>query len=130
MSLNPFAGRKMAIPDFSAAMRLAARNVYEQAGFGPEAIDLIELHDCFATAEIVHYENLEICDDGKAGRFIADDETQLGGGLVNVLGGFLSKGYPPGAIGIASIYEVATHLCAEAGERQVEGAVSGLIHAR
>ncbi len=129
MSSNPFAERQLAMPDFSAATRLAVEHAYEQAGLGPDDLDLIELHDCFATAEIVHYENLGICADGEAGRLINDGETQLGGRIpVNVSGGLLSKGHPLGATGIANIYEVSTHLRGEAGERQVEGARIGLTH--
>ncbi len=129
MSSNPFEARQMAMPDFSAATRLAATNAYEQAGVGAEDIDLVELHDCFATAELVHYENLGLCDDGEAGRMIDSGETALGGSVpVNVSGGLLSKGHPLGATGIANIYEVSTHLRGEAGERQVEGARMGMTH--
>lgn len=129
MSSNPFADRQLAMPDFSAATRLAVKSAYEKAGVGPEDINLVELHDCFATAEIVHYENLGLCADGDAGRLIDDGETQLGGRIpVNVSGGLLSKGHPLGATGIANIYEVATHLRGNAGERQVEGARMGLTH--
>jgi len=129
MSSNPFAERQMAMPDFSGATRLAARQAYERAGLGPEDIDLVELHDCFATAELVHYENLGLCADGEAGRLIDDGDTALGGRIpVNVSGGLLSKGHPLGATGIANIYEVATHLRSAAGARQVEGARIGLTH--
>jgi acetyl-CoA acetyltransferase len=99
------------------------------AGVGPEDLDLVELHDCFATAELVHYENLGLCADGEAGRMIDAGETALGGKIpVNVSGGLLSKGHPLGATGIANIYEIATHLRGEAGARQVEGARIGLTH--
>ncbi|MFC6199726.1 thiolase family protein [Ponticaulis profundi] len=129
MSSNPFQERQMAMPDFSAATRVAAASAYERAGVGPDDINLIELHDCFATAEIVHYENLGICKDGEAGRLINDGETQLGGRIpVNVSGGLLSKGHPLGATGIANIYEISTHLRGRAGDRQVEGARMGLTH--
>jgi acetyl-CoA acetyltransferase len=129
MSSNPFAARQLAMPDFSAATRLAAQNAYEQAGVGAGDIDLVELHDCFATAELVHYENLGLCEDGEAGRMIDGGETALGGKVpVNVSGGLLSKGHPLGATGIANIYEVSTHLRGEAGERQVEGARMGMTH--
>ncbi|WP_439621362.1 thiolase family protein [Hyphomonas sp.] len=129
MSSNPFRARQMAMPDFSAATRVAVAQAYEHTGIGPDDIDLIELHDCFATAEIVHYENLGICKDGEAGRLINDGDTQLGGRLpVNVSGGLLSKGHPLGATGIANIYEVSTHLRGKAGKRQVEGARLGLTH--
>lgn len=129
MSSNPFAERQMAMPDFSAATRLAASAAYEAAGVGPDDLHLVELHDCFATAEIVHYENLGLCSDGAAGAFIDSGATQLGGRIpVNVSGGLLSKGHPLGATGIANLYEVATHLRGAAGERQVEGARLGLTH--
>ena len=129
MSSNPFEERQLAMPDFSSATRLAAQQAYERAGLGAADVDLVELHDCFATAEIVHYENLGLCADGEAGRMIDDGETALGGSIpVNVSGGLLSKGHPLGATGIANIYEVCTHLRGEAGERQVEGARIGMTH--
>lgn len=129
MSSNPFAERQAAMPDFSGATRLAARTAYETAGVGPEDLGLVELHDCFATAEIVHYENLGLCADGEAGRLIDDGDTQLGGSIpVNVSGGLLSKGHPLGATGIANIYEIATHLRGNAGRRQVGDAKLGLTH--
>ena len=129
MTSNPFEDRQMAMPDFSGATRLAAKVAYESAGVGPEDINLIELHDCFATAELVHYENLGICAPGDAGRLIDEGVTALGGKVpVNVSGGLLSKGHPLGATGIANIYEVATHLRGAAGSRQVEGARLGLTH--
>ena len=129
MSSNPFEERQLAMPDFSGATRVAARNAYEQAGIGPEDIHLIELHDCFATAELVHYENLGICAAGDAGALIDSGATQLGGRIpVNVSGGLLSKGHPLGATGIANLYEVATHLRGNAGQRQVNGARLGLTH--
>jgi acetyl-CoA acetyltransferase len=99
------------------------------AGLGPEDLDLVELHDCFATAEILHYENLRLCDDGEAGRLIDDGTTALGGKIpVNVSGGLLSKGHPLGATGIANLYEVTTQLRGEAGARQVKDARIGLTH--
>jgi acetyl-CoA acetyltransferase len=99
------------------------------AGVGPEDLDLVELHDCFATAEILHYENLGLCGEGEAGRMIDEGESAHGGRIpVNVSGGLLSKGHPLGATGVANIYEVSTHLRGEAGERQVEGAKVGLTH--
>ncbi len=129
MSSNPFAARQLAMPDFSAATRLAVQNAYERAGVGPDDIDLVELHDCFATAELVHYENLGLCGEGEAGPFIDAGATALGGKVpVNVSGGLLSKGHPLGATGIANIYEVSTHLRGEAGDRQVDGARLGLTH--
>ncbi len=121
MTSNPFEDRQMAMPDFSGATRLAANVAYESAGVGPEDINLIELHDCFATAELVHYENLGICAPGEAGRLIDEGVTALGGKVpVNVSGGLLSKGHPLGATGIANIYEVATRDPARRGCRSTK----------
>ncbi len=129
MTSDPYTPRNLVMPDFNAVTRMAAKAAYEQAGVGPEDVNLVELHDCFATAEIVHYENLGLCADGEAGRLIDSGETALGGRVpVNVSGGLLSKGHPLGATGIANIYEVTTHLRGEAGARQVEGARIGLTH--
>jgi acetyl-CoA acetyltransferase len=129
LTSDPYSERDLVMPDVNTCTRLAAKQAYEMAGVGPEDVDLIELHDCFATAEILHYENLGICKDGDAGKLIDDGSTQLGGRTpVNVSGGLLSKGHPLGATGIANIYEVATHLRGEAGKRQVEGARIGLTH--
>ncbi|WP_439813727.1 thiolase C-terminal domain-containing protein [Zavarzinia sp. CC-PAN008] len=129
MTSNPFVERGFASTDFNAVTQNCAKQAYEAAGVGPDDINLIELHDCFATAEIVHYENLGLCAPGEAGRMIDDGETALGGRIpVNVSGGLLSKGHPLGATGIANIYEVATHLRGAAGARQVEGARLGMTH--
>ena len=126
---DPFQKRDLVMPDVNTCTRNAAKEAYEMAGVGPEDIDLVELHDCFATAEMLHYENLGLCKDGDAGRMIDEGEVALGGRVpVNVSGGLLSKGHPLGATGIANIYEVSTHLRGEAGERQVEGAKLGLTH--
>ena len=129
LSSDPWSKHNLAAMDFNPVTRLAAKTAYEMAGLGPDDIDLVELHDCFATAEIVHYENLGLCKDGDAGRLIDTGETALGGRVpVNVSGGLLSKGHPLGATGIANIYEITTHLRGEAGERQVDGARIGLTH--
>jgi acetyl-CoA acetyltransferase len=126
---DPYQERDLVMPDVNTCTRKAAKEAYEMAGVGPEDIDLVELHDCFATAEMLHYENLGLCKDGDAGRMIDEGEVALGGKVpVNVSGGLLSKGHPLGATGIANIYEVSTHLRGEAGERQVEGAKLGLTH--
>ena len=115
--------------DVNACTRMAAKQAYEMAGVGPDELDLVELHDCFATAELLHYENLGLCGEGEAGKLIDAGETALGGRIpVNVSGGLLSKGHPLGATGIANIYEVSTHLRGEAGERQIGGARVGLTH--
>ncbi len=126
---DPWNPSNPVMPDVNSVTRLAARSAYEQAGLGPDDINLVELHDCFATAELLHYENLELCGAGKAGQFIDEGHTTLGGKVpVNVSGGLLSKGHPLGATGIANMYEVSLHLRGEAGARQVEGARVGLTH--
>ena len=129
LTSDPYTDRDLTMPDVNAVTRLAAKQAYEMAGVGPEDINLVELHDCFATAEILHYENLGMCKDGEAGRMIDDGDVALGGRIpVNVSGGLLSKGHPLGATGIANIYEVSTHLRGEAHKRQVEGAKIGMTH--
>jgi len=129
LTSDPFTERDLVMPDINTCTRQAAKQAYEMAGVGPDDLDLVELHDCFATAEILHYENLGLCADGEAGKLIDQGETSHGGRIpVNVSGGLLSKGHPLGATGVANIYEVSTHLRGEAGERQVEGARLGLTH--
>ena len=129
LTSDPWQERDLVMPDVNTCTRRAAAEAYEMAGLGPDDIDLVELHDCFATAEILHYENLGLCANGEAGRLVDDGEVELGGRVpVNVSGGLLSKGHPLGATGIANIYEVSTHLRGEAGKRQVEGARIGLTH--
>ena len=129
LTSDPYEEACQVLPNVNTLTRAAAKQAYEQAGVGPEDLDLVELHDCFATAEILHYDNLGLCEDGGAGRLIDDGDVTLGGRIpVNVSGGLLSKGHPLGATGIANIYEVSTHLRGEAGGRQVEGARIGLTH--
>ncbi len=129
LTSDPWQERDLVMPDVNTCTRRAAQQAYEMAGVGPEDVDLVELHDCFATAEVLHYENLSLCADGEARKLIRDRETWHGGRVpVNVSGGLLSKGHPLGATGVANIYEVSTHLRGEAGERQVAGARVGLTH--
>ena len=129
LASDPYTERNLTMPDVNTVTRLAARSAYEMAGLGPDELNLVELHDCFATAEIPHYENLGLCADGEGGAFLDSGATTLGGKVpVNVSGGLLSKGHPLGATGIANIYEVVTHLRGEADRRQVEGARIGLTH--
>ena len=117
------------LTDFNEVTRATARRAYETSGVGVADLDLVELHDCFATAEILHYENLGLCNKGEAGALIDSGETARGGRIpVNVSGGLLSKGHPLGATGIANIYEICLHLRGEAGPRQVDGARLGLAH--
>jgi acetyl-CoA acetyltransferase len=129
LTSDPWTERDLVMPDVSTCTRRAAKAAYEMAGVGPDDLDLVELHDCFATAEILHYENLGLCGEGEAGKCIDEGETAHGGRIpVNVSGGLLSKGHPLGATGVANIYELTTHLRGDAGDRQVEGARVGLAH--
>jgi acetyl-CoA acetyltransferase len=129
LTSDPWQERNLVMPDVNTCTRMAAKQAYEMAGVGPDDLHLVELHDCFATAELLHYENLGLCAEGEAGRMIDAGETALGGRIpVNVSGGLLSKGHPLGATGIANIYEVSTHLRGEAAARQVDGARMGLTH--
>ena len=129
LTSDRFTERDLVMPDVNTCTREAAHKAYEMAGLGPDDVDLVELHDCFATAEILHYENLGLCEEGGAGKMISERETWHGGRVpVNVSGGLLSKGHPLGATGVANIFEVTQHLRGEAGDRQVEGAKVGLTH--
>ncbi|MHB8680645.1 MAG: thiolase family protein [Acidimicrobiales bacterium] len=129
LTSDPYVESDTAQPDVSTLTRIAAKQAYEQSGIGPEDLDLVELHDCFATAELIHYENLALCEPGGAGDFIDRRAPWRDGSTpVNVSGGLISKGHPIGATGVANLYEVATHLRGEAGDRQIEGAKVGLTH--
>jgi len=106
-----------------------ARLAYEATGVGPEDLDLIECHDAFSIAEILHYEALGLCEIGAGGRLVESGETTLSGRIpVNVSGGLLSRGHPVAATGIAQVIEIVGQLRHEAGERQVENAKVGLAH--
>jgi len=109
--------------------RRAAQKVYEQAGLGPKDVDVIELHDCFSTNELVTYESLGLCKDGEGGRLIDEDQVTYGGKwVVNPSGGLLSKGHPLGATGLAQCAELVWQLNGMAEKRQVEGARVALQH--
>jgi acetyl-CoA acyltransferase len=134
LTSDPYTERDLTLPDVSTLTRRAAKKAYEMAGVGPGDVSLTELHDCFATAELVHYENLGLCGDGEAGKFIEEGggvHPNLGGKRpVNVSGGLLSKGHPLGATGVANICEVVWHLTEDnrAKERQVPNAKVGMAH--
>ena len=129
LTSDPYQERNPTMFDINTVTRIAAKQAYDTAGIGPEDLDMVELHDCFATAELIHYENLFLCGDGEAGKLIDDGETYNGGKIpVNVSGGLLSKGHPLGATGVANITEIVWHLREEAGDRQVKGAKTGLAH--
>lgn len=107
----------------------AARLVYEQAGIGPDDVDVVELHDCFTTNEVITYEGLDLCGEGGAEKFIWDGDNTYGGKVVtNPSGGLLSKGHPLGATGLGQCAELTWQLRGTAGKRQVEGARVALQH--
>ena len=129
LTSDPWQEACQVLPDVNTLTRRAAEQAYALAGVGPEDLDLVELHDCFATAELVHYDNLMLCAPGEAGAFFDSGATWRDGKTpVNVSGGLESKGHPIAATGIANIWEVCHHLRGEAGDRQIEGAKVGLAH--
>jgi acetyl-CoA C-acetyltransferase len=106
----------------------AAKEAYTMAGIGPDAIDVVELHDCFSIAEIIDSEDLGFFPKGEGGKAVAEGKTRVGGILpINPSGGLLSKGHPVGATGLGQIYELVRQLRGEA-PNQVEGAEIGLAH--
>jgi acetyl-CoA acetyltransferase len=129
MTSDPFVDTEMAAPDVNTLTRMAADKAYEMSGVDPQDLDLVELHDCFATAELVHYDNLRLCEPGMAGKFIDEGQSSRDGKIpVNVSGGLVSKGHPIGCTGAANLVEVSMHLRGEAGDRQIEGAKVGMTH--
>ena len=129
LTTDPYEEACQILPDVNTLTRNAAKQAYEAAGVGPEDLDLVELHDCFATAELVHYDNLMLCEEGGAVDFFESGAPWRDGSTpVNVSGGLESKGHPISATGIANIWEVCHHLRGEAGPRQIENAKVGLAH--
>lgn len=129
LTSDPYEEGCQVLPNVNTLTRRAAATAYELAGVGPEDLDLVELHDCFATAELVHYDNLGLCAQGDAVAFFESGAPWRDGRKpVNVSGGLESKGHPISATGIANVWEIATHLRGEAGPRQIEGARVGLAH--
>ncbi|MES2281162.1 MAG: lipid-transfer protein [Pseudomonadota bacterium] len=109
--------------------RDAAQQVYEASGVGPQDIDVVELHDCFAHNELLSYEALGLCAVGGAEKFVCDGDNTYGGKVVtNPSGGLLSKGHPLGATGLAQCYELTHQLRGTADKRQVQGARLALQH--
>lgn len=129
LTTDPWEEACQILPNVNTLTRNAANIAYEQAGVGPEDLNLVELHDCFATAELVHYDNLMLCGEGGAVDFFQSGATTRDGSTpVNVSGGLESKGHPIAATGIANVWEICHHLRGEAGDRQIEGAKVGLAH--
>jgi acetyl-CoA acetyltransferase len=114
-------------PEEPGTVEVCAREAFEEAGLGPNEIDVIECHDASAPAEILSYESIGLCAKGEGGKLVEAGETRLGGRIpVNVSGGLLRKGHPVGATGIAQIVELTEQLQGRAGRRQVENAVVAL----
>ena len=129
LTSDPYEEACQVLPNVNTLTKRAAAQAYEKAGVGPDDLDLVELHDCFATAELVHYDNLMLCPEGGAVDFFNSGAPWRDGSKpVNVSGGLQSKGHPISATGIANVWEICHHLRGEAGERQIEGAKVGLAH--
>jgi benzoylsuccinyl-CoA thiolase BbsB subunit len=119
--------RDMTIPEITVR---GAEEAYEEAGLGPEDIDVAEVHDAFSIAEILYYEAFGFCGRGEGGAMLDRGETAIGGRLpVNPSGGLLAKGHPIGATGAAQIVEIVRQLRGQCGQRQVADAKVGLSHA-
>jgi len=119
--MRDIVGREMA--------KSAASKVYQSAGIGPNEVQVVELHDCFAHNELLSYEALGLCPEGGAEKFVEDGDNTYGGKfVVNPSGGLLSKGHPLGATGLAQCTELVQQLRGQAGMRQVDGARLALQH--
>ena len=122
------AGDMREVVGFSMA-RAAANQVYEAAGIGPQDVDVVELHDCFAQNELISYEALGLCPVGGAEKFVVYGDNTYGGKVVtNPSGGLLSKGHPLGATGLAQCTELVQQLRGTADARQVPDARLALQH--
>jgi acetyl-CoA acyltransferase len=109
-------------PGEAAVTTRMAEKAYKLAGVGPENMDVVELHDASAPAELMEYEELGLCKLGEGGKLIEDGVTSINGKIpVNPSGGLLSKGHPIGATGCAQLTEVVWQLRGQCGDRQVKG---------
>lgn len=114
---------------FELLTEQCAHEAYEQAGIGPEDLDIVELHDAFASSELYLYEELGLCPVGEGGRLVDEGATALDGRIpVNPSGGLLAQGHPLSASGVRQICEITWHLREQAGARQVPGAKAALAH--
>jgi len=109
--------------------RDTAQLAYEEAGLGPEDMDLALCHDAFANEELEYYELLGFCPEGEGDRLVAEGATKLGGRIpFNTDGGLIARGHPAGPTGLAMVHEVVQQLRHDAGRRQVDGARTALAH--
>jgi len=122
---DPAPSAQDSLAGITAINTRAMRTAYAQAGIGPDQLDCAEVHDCFAIAEIIHYENLGLCERGEGGRFIEHGQART---RVSTSGGLLAKGHPLGATGVAQVVEAVEQLRGESGERQVPQARLALTH--
>jgi len=124
------AGNLLSQKDYLPRLRsreLSAKQAYDMAGLSPKDIDVCELHDCFSIATIIALEGLGFFEFGKASEAVERGETKIGGKIpVNPSGGLKSKGHPIGATGTAQVYDIVKQLRGECGQRQVEGAKTGM----
>jgi benzoylsuccinyl-CoA thiolase BbsB subunit len=119
--------RDMTSPEITVR---GAREIFEEAGLGPEDIDVAEVHDAFSIAELIYYEAFGFCGRGEGAALLNSGATGIGGGIpINPSGGLLAKGHPVGATGAAQVVEIVRQLRGEAGARQVQGAKVGMTHA-
>jgi benzoylsuccinyl-CoA thiolase BbsB subunit len=119
--------RDMTSPEITVR---CAKDTYEEAGIGPEDIDVAEVHDAFTSAELMYYEAFGFCERGEAAHMLESGASSLGGRIpVNPSGGLLSKGHPVAVTGAAQVVEVVRQLQGRCGSRQVTGAKVGLTHA-
>ncbi|MCH2289862.1 MAG: lipid-transfer protein [SAR324 cluster bacterium] len=126
---SSFEGKTMMQIVGSDMSQAAANDLYERTGICPEDVDVVELHDCFTSNEIITYEALQLTEEGGSEQFVSDGDNTYGGKVVvNPSGGLLSKGHPLGATGLGQCAELVWQLRGEAGPRQVEGARVGLQH--
>ena len=118
--------RNMLRPEISEH---SAHDAYEQAGIGPDDLDMVELHDAFTIAELVYYEALGLCPAGESASYLRSGATTYGGDVVvNPSGGLLAKGHPVGCSGVAQVVEAFWQLTGQAGKRQIPGARHAMTH--
>lgn len=108
--------------------RTTARKAYEQWGYGPKDLSMVQVHDAFPIEELLYYELLDICADGEGDALVHDGATALGGRIpFSTDGGLIARGHPGGPTGLAQVHETVLQLRGQAGSRQVENARAGLV---